>query len=68
MRTTSDARSEWKGRILRRQKSVQVVVDGQPLNAVRFPSLESLERRYEADSRSWLPDWLKDESDPTQPE
>lgn len=32
------------------------------------PSLESLNRRFEASDKSWLEDWLVDEVDPGTPE
>ena len=32
------------------------------------PSVESLDRRYEASDKSWIQGWLQDEVDPCSPE
>ena len=34
----------------------------------KAPSIESLDRRYEASDKDWITDWLNDEDDPCSPE
>jgi len=67
-RTSNEARSSWKGRVVIGSDSLTVILEEQNLTRPACPSLDSLTRRYEASDKSWQQDWLADDTDPMRPE
>ncbi len=65
--TTSSPRGIWENHIFFAPSVGSVKVFG-GLTRPEAPSIESLERRYEASDKSWIEAWLQDEVDPCSPE
>ncbi|MCC6680875.1 MAG: hypothetical protein IT445_08225 [Phycisphaeraceae bacterium] len=68
IKTSSESRSEWQGRIIQSQAGLEVILDGKELAAANCPAIDSLKRRHQASDQSWLKDWLRDDADPTLPD
>lgn len=67
-KSSSEARSRWESRVIKSGSDrLEVLVNGQVVPSAPCPPAESLQRRYAASDRSWVSNWLADESDPTQP-
>jgi hypothetical protein len=69
--TRSEGRVGWDESRLRfpvGREYVYSIGSGRLTASIRYPSLESLTRRFEASDQCWLQRWLNEDDDPCLPE